>query len=91
MRSRRNSALNVETELRVRRARFRMSSREQSREIRTSSHRAPPLIKSFAFTSAIFITSDVKFTRMYLENLIRDEKSHYHAVPSGIVQVQCDA
>ena len=32
-----------------------MSSREQSREMRTSSQRAPPVIMSFAFTSATFI------------------------------------
>ena len=84
--------MNVETELRVRRARFRMSSREQSCEIRTSSQRAPPPIKSFEFTSVIFMSRwMLKFTRMYLEKVKHDEKSGYHVVPSGRVQAQCDA
>ena len=47
------SDLKVELEFKVRRARVLMSSREQSREIRTSSQSAPPLIISFAFTSEI--------------------------------------
>jgi hypothetical protein len=53
IRNRRISDLKVELEFKVRRARVLMSSREQSREIRTSSQSAPPLIISFAFTSEI--------------------------------------
>lgn len=48
---RRISAWNAELDVRVRRARVLMSSLEQSREMRTSSQRAPPLIISFALTS----------------------------------------
>lgn len=51
IRKRRNSAWNVGLMVKVLCARLLMSSREQSREIRTNSHKAPPLIMSFAFIS----------------------------------------
>lgn len=47
-----SSAWKVGLEVRVRRARLLMSSREQSRDMRTSSQSAPPAIMSFTFTSA---------------------------------------
>lgn len=53
IRNRRISDRKAGLELNVRRARLFMSSREQSCEIRTSSQRAPPLIMSLAFTSAL--------------------------------------
>lgn len=56
IRNLRISALKVGLEFKVLRARFLMSSREQSREIRTSSHSAPPPIMSFALTSEIYET-----------------------------------
>jgi hypothetical protein len=46
------SASRVGLDVNVRYAKFLISSREQSLEIRTSSHRAPSLIMSFEFTSA---------------------------------------
>ena len=54
IRNRRISARNTGLEFKVRRARLLMSSREQSRDIRTNSQRAPPFIMSFAFTSGNF-------------------------------------
>lgn len=53
MRNLLNSDWKVGLEVRVRCASVLMSSREQSREMRTISHKAPSLIISFAFTSAI--------------------------------------
>ena len=54
IRSRLNSLWKVGLEFSVLFARVLMSSREQSREIRTNSQRAPPLIMSFAFTSEMW-------------------------------------
>lgn len=51
--NRRSSVWKVGLEVSVLWARVLMSSLEHSCEMRTSSHRAPPLIMSFAFTSAI--------------------------------------
>lgn len=53
IRSRFNSAKKVGLEVKVRCARLLMSSLVQPREMRTSSHKAPPPIISFAFTSDI--------------------------------------
>lgn len=53
IRNRRISDRKAGLERNVLQARLLMSSRVQSCEIRTSSHRAPPLIMSFAFTSAL--------------------------------------
>jgi hypothetical protein len=92
IRSRRISDRKVGLELNVLWARLFMSSREQSCEIRTSSQRAPPLIMSFAFTSAL------QKPRILKEQVVQEicysirwEKSMYHAVPSGRVQAQYDA
>jgi hypothetical protein len=54
----------------VRWARFRMSSLEHSREIRTSSHNAPPATRSLAFTSAKSHTSDAPIK-------MAKEREHY--------------
>lgn len=96
---RRISAWNVELDVRVRRARALISSLEQSREIRTSSQRAPPLIMSFALVSAITVKRKVASVQKTKEEttLFWNKKDYiflgldkYHVVPGDKVLIQRD-
>lgn len=71
-----------------------MSSREQSLDIRTSSHRAPPMIMSFAFTSAVSAISwffELIFPKVLVKlksSDMRERDRDYHAVLNDRVQVR---
>lgn len=64
-----------------------MSSREQSREIRTNSQRAPPLIMSLALTSEMW---KFKPSQGVHEKICRfpEKGETYHVELNGIVQAQ---